>query len=35
VGAPLGELLSGDPEGYGRRVQGTDSTPWGSMNQEL
>ena len=35
MGALLGELLSGDSEGYGRRVQGTDITPWGSINREL
>jgi len=35
VGAPLGELLSGDSEGYGRRAKGTDITPWRSINREL
>jgi len=33
VGAPLGELLSGDSEGYGWRAQGTDITPWGLIYQ--
>ena len=35
MGTPLGGLLSGDSEGYGRRAQGTDITPWGSINREL
>jgi len=35
VGALLGELLSGDSEGYERRAQGKDIAPWGSINQEL
>jgi len=35
VGTLLGELLSGDLEGCGRRALGTDITSWVSINQEL
>jgi len=35
VGALLGEPLSGDLEGCGRRARGTDITSWVSINREL
>jgi len=37
MGALLGELLSEDSEGYGRRAQGTDTTRWGPLtwNSEI
>ena len=35
VRALLGELLSGDSEGYGERAEGMDFATWGSINGEL